>query len=244
MKRAAGAWIAAALALPLCAAPARAQSAGWPANDAFQLRFGYFFPEGGGDLWDGNEEVFTIDASDFEDFTFGIGWVHSFGNQFEVGVNLDFYDETQRSHYRDYVDEDGFLIFHDTELSHSPLSVDFRFLPGGRYRTRSGGRLVLKPVFYVGGGIGAVFWDYDEYGDFIDFGGDPLVIFPGAFGDSGTAFEYHGLAGVELPLGRSTHLLFEGRYTKADDELGGDFAGFGTIELGGASIHGGFSFRF
>lgn len=243
MNRAAGVMIAAALALPLSATGASAQGP-WPARNAFQLRLGYFFPEGGGDLWDGNEQAFTLDASDFDDFSFGLGWVHSYSNLVETGVNLDFYGSRVRSSYRDYVDSGGFPIFHDTRLGETPLTVDVRFLPGGRHRLRPGGRAVRKPVFYVGAGLGVVFWYYEEYGDFIDFTVDELPIFPGSFRDSGTAFEYHGLAGVELPLGRTTHLLFEARYSKADANLGGDFDGLGKIELGGPSLHGGLSFRF
>ena len=216
----------------------------WPRTEAFQLRFGAFFLEGGGELWDTNEELFTLEASDFDDFIFGLSWVHSFHNHFELGVNLDFYEETVLSHYRDFVDQRGFRIFHDTSLDLAPLSVDVRFLPGGRHRIRAKGRRILKPVFYVGGGIGTVFWEYEEVGDFLDFTEDPPEIFPARFQDDGNAFEIHALAGVELPFGRASSFLLEARYSKADDDLDDDFAGLGEIELGGTAVYGGLSFRF
>jgi hypothetical protein len=103
---------------------------------------------------------------------------------------------------------------------------------------------VLKPAFYLGAGLGATFWEYEEFGDFLDFSEDPPRIFHGDFNDDGVAFEIHGLVGVELPLNPAVGLLFEARYSLADDDLGDDFAGLGDIELGGASIAGGFSFRF
>ena len=245
MRRAARVVLATAfLAVGVGSAGAQNPHPPWPRTEAIQLRFGAFFLEGGGELWDSNEEVFTLDASDFDDFIFGLSWVHSFTNHVELGVNLDFYGETVLSQYRDYVDSDGFRIYHDTSLDLVPLTADVRFLVGGRHRIRAKGRRVVKPVFYVGGGIGAIFWDYEERGDFLDFTEDPLVIFPGRFQDDGSALEIHALAGVELPMGRATSFLLEARYSKADDDLGGDFSGLGEIELGGTAVYGGFSFRF
>lgn len=215
-----------------------------PNLQALQLRFGGFFPEGGGEFWEENEDVFTLDVSDFDGFVLGFGYVHLVHNHLEVGVNVDFYDESVHSEYRDFIDEFGFPIFHETHLELIPITADVRFLPFGRYRIRGGGRQVLKPAFYVGGGLGLTLWEYEEVGDFLDFGDDPVAIFFGQFQDSGTAFEVHGLAGVEFPLGRRTNLLFEGRVSAAADELSGDFAGLGDIELGGTSLYAGFSFRF
>jgi len=215
-----------------------------PRSEAIQIRFGWFWPAGGGELWDTNEQVFTLEASDLDGFTLGLGYLHSIGNVAEIGAGVEFYEETALSRYADFVDESGFGIYHDTELSLVPVTLDVRFLPGGRHRIRPGGRHVLKPVFYVGGGIGATFWEYAEAGDFLDFGAEPPVVFPGRFEDDGVAFEVHGVAGVELPLNPAVGFLIEARYSAADDELEDDFAGLGDIELGGASISGGFSFRF
>jgi len=244
MSRTATAAIVAVLALAVSASahggPPR------PRSNAFQVRFGWFFLEGDGELWETNEEVFTLKASDFDSFVFGLSFVHSFDNKVELGGNIDFYSRTVRSSYRDWVDGRGYPIYHDTYLAMTPMTVDVRFLPTGRHRIRAGGRRVLKPVFYVGGGIGFVLWNYEEYGDFLDFSEDPdnPYIFPASFRDDGAAFEYHGLMGVELPMGPASSILFEGRYSKADEKLGDDFEGLGNIELGGPSIYAGFSFRF
>ena len=230
------------LMLPLCATPSPAGPGS--ADHAFQFRFGGFFPEGGGELWDENESVFTQDASDFNDFVFGFSYVTGINNHLEVGFNTDFYEGNDVSSYRNFVDSGGFSIFHDTELEIIPLSLDIRLLPGGRYRMRAQGRRVLQPVYYVGGGIGMTLWEYREIGDFIDFD-DPLqpILF-GDFQDSDVAFQVHVMTGVELPLNRGFSVLFEGRYSWADDELSDDFVGLGKIELGGPSFFGGFGWRF
>ncbi len=244
MGRSAKVVAAAFLALWLADSKLAAHGPPVPTTEALQFRLGGFLPEGGGELWEENEDVFTLDVSDFDGFVLGFGYVHSVHNHLEVGINVDFYDESVHSEYRDFVDEFGFPIFHETRLELIPVTADVRFLPFGRHRIGAAGRQMLKPAFYVGGGVGATFWQYEEFGDFLDFSEDPVVVVFGEFLDSGTAFEVHGLAGIELPLGRMTNLLFEGRVSSATDELSEDFAGLGDIELGGTSIYAGVSFRF
>jgi hypothetical protein len=88
--------------------------------------------------------------------------------------------------------------------------------------------------------MGALFWDYREVGDFVDFSDPLLPIFFADFRDSGTTLETHALAGVELPLSRRSSLLFEGRYSWADDTV----RGLGRLELGGTWLYFGGSWRF
>jgi len=216
-----------------------------PPAHAVQLRFGGFFPSGGGPLWTDVENRFTLDASDLDGAVFGVSFVSGLGNSWEVGIHADFFDETVLSSEADFVDEDGFAIYHDTQLEMTPLTVDVRFLPGGRYRLRPGGVRVLKPVVYLGASAGINFWEYDEVGDFVDDTdpADPFV-FSDHFSEDGDAFQYGLLAGVELPVQPSFHVVFEGRYAWADDNLDEDLAFLESIELGGASIFVGASFRF
>lgn len=217
-----------------------------PAESAFQIRLGAFMPSGDSNFWDDTEDVFTLDVEDFDDFILGLTYVRPVSNQVEIGFNIDFYEETVRSEYRDYVDEFGYAILHDTELSLMPLTADVRFIPGGRHRIRPGGRHIVKPFFYLGAGVGLTFWEYEEYGDFLDFTFDPPEIFLDYFEDDGVAFEVHALAGVEIPLSRMTNLLLEARISESDDDLEGDFEGLPATELdlGGSSIYAGLSFRF
>lgn len=229
----------------LCVAPAASAQA--PRLDhQFQFRFGGFFPSGGGTFWDDNEATFTMDASDFNDFALGFTYVAPIHNRFELGFNLDFYDATVRSAYRDFADQDGFPIFHDTTLEMISATVDFRFLPTGRYAMRGSGgtRAVRHPVPYIGAGVGFLFYNYEEVGDFIDFGVDPNEIFFGRFVEDSGTFEAHVLAGIELPMSPAWSFLAEGRYSWASETPDGDFAGLGSLELGGFYGYVGFAFRF
>jgi hypothetical protein len=228
------------VAMLIClSAPAQAERL---QSHAFQVRLGGFLPSGGGDLWTENQDVFTQESSDFGDFTWGLSFATALSNNVEVGMNVDWYRSNVTSGYRDYVDQDGFAILHDTNVSKMPLTVDLRLLPAGRYRRLSDGGRALRPVFYLGGGGGLNLWSYEEVGDFIDF--DTSEIFLARFKDSGAAWEAHAMAGLELPVNPGFTVLFEGRYSWSKAELGGDLAGLGRIDLGGPSAYVGGSFRF
>jgi len=212
--------------------------------NAFQLRLGGFRPSGNSTFWSDNEAVFTLANSDFSDVVVGSSYVATLANHFEVGLNVDFYNSTYPSDYRELVDQAGFPIVHDSTLAMVPLTIDLRLLPAGRYRPAAPGRRALKPVFYVGGGIGLNFWEYSEAGDFIDFSEPDLPIFGTTYRDSGTAFLTSATTGLEFPVSPRFQVTFEGRYSWSKAELAGDFGGLGEIDLGGLSLYVGASFRF
>jgi hypothetical protein len=197
---------------------------------SFEARFGGFFLEGDGDFWADNESVFTLDASDFDDATIGLTYSVSFNRFFDMDINADLFDETIVSEYRDFTDDSGFPIFHDSTLSIVPVTLGLRFLPFGH--GRHGER---RPTLFLGAGAGVNFWRYEEFGDFIDFNdpANPLVF--GDFSESGQAFVSYVAAGLQLPVSHNFSLGFEARRFMSDDELKGDFAGLGTLDMNGTS---------
>ena len=242
MKRMLGAAAVAAafaIAVPTYAAAPGAQ------DSAFQFRLGGFFPGGGGSFWDANEAAFTLDHSDFNGLYGGVGYVASINNYLEFGLGLDFYSETVRSADRFYTDQNGYAILHDTRLSLTPITADIRYLPTGRYKERgpNGQHLVRHPVPYLGAGIGANYWQYQEEGDFV---ASDLSIVYDRLTASGFAFEKHVLAGVEFPVSPRWNIYFEGRYSWSDTTPGGvfDVVNPGRLDLGGASAVVGGSLRF
>ncbi|NIM01777.1 MAG: hypothetical protein GTN89_13325 [Acidobacteria bacterium] len=195
---------------------------------SFQVRLGGFFLDGDGPFWADNESIFTLDASDFDNTTVGLTYSHGFNRFFELDVNADFTNETVVSEYRDFVDGSGFPILHDSTLRTTPMTVGMRFLPLGR-----AGAGKSKPVFFLGAGGGVNFWTYEEFGDFIDFSDPANPIILGDFRETGEAFVSYGVIGLELPLSPSFNLGFEARHFSSDDELKGDFAGLGKLDMGG-----------
>jgi hypothetical protein len=211
---------------------------------AFQVRFGYFFPEGGGTLWDDVGNRFTLGPEEFNGPTWGLSFVTAVNANFEIGIHGDWYDRTVRSEERAFLDELGYPIEHDTTFSERPFAVDLRLVPGGRYRSAGRGGSSLKPVFYLGAGVGINLWEYEETGEFVDATDPTLPIYYGSFKESGEALEARVLAGLELPVSPGFNVLVEGRYSWSQDDLSRDLVDLGEIELGGAWGFVGASFRF
>jgi hypothetical protein len=108
-------------------------------------------------------------------------------------------------------------------------------------------RTKLAP--FVGAGVDAIFYQYEEYGDFIDFFDPTLPIIADAFVADGTAFGFHVLGGFRYYLNRDFAIVAEGRYQWATDEMGDDFAPnaaglVNTIDLSGATATLGVHIRF
>jgi outer membrane protein W len=134
----------------------------------------------------------------------------------ELGIGVDAYGRSVDTSYRDYTRPDESEIRQRLKLRIVPLGVTVRFLP-----TMKGARIAP----YVGAGVDALFYSYEETGDFIDFGDPGLAIVPDTFKDNGTAFGAHGVVGLRLYLSRDFAIVGEGRYQWAKaKEMGHDFA--------------------
>ena len=99
-------------------------------------------------------------------------------------------------------------------------------MPGGRHAT-------FAPYLAVGGDV--VFWEYEEFGDFIDFEDPDLPIIPDAFISDGVSVGGHAAAGVRVRLNHDFSLVGEGRYFLAPKvDMEEDFRG-NTLDLSGRS---------
>ncbi len=234
------------LTLVLAATPALAQPRDEDRpSSAFQFRVGGFFPAGGGQLWNADEQIFTLDHSDFNDGVLGFSYIHGVNNNFEVGFNVDFYDSTVGSIDRGFPAAGDLHPSHDTNLQLTPVTVDFRFLPAGRYSYRGKGKYrVHHPVPYLGAGFGMNFWRYEEEGYFIFLNTD-TGLYESQFDhtkDDGTAFEAHVLAGLELPMGPTWSMVFEGRYSWARARVGNSYVAQSELSRQDLTLDGPYAF--
>ena len=196
------------------------------------LRIGGFFPRGRDCGIPSNQraeytlfqdvcELYFAQPSDFDGVYGGIEYNQVLTNYVEVGVHYDYYSRTTDSSYRDYTWDDGSEIRQQLRLRVAPLGVTVRLLPTGKRH---------KIVPYVGGGVDALFYKYEEYGDFVCFppsGGEcrfDYDVIPDAFVSESTAFGYHALGGLRVYLNRDFAIVGEGRYQWGNDEMGDDFA--------------------
>jgi outer membrane protein W len=231
-------WIAlAAVAIVLAASAAEAQTyRRYGGDNALRFRVGMLTPDGESAYWADNAEVFTGDADGFEDIALGADFRFRLGERFGVLVSGDLWEGEEDQAYLDFVDAGGADIFHTTTLDVASLTAGlvFDILPRD-----------AAIVPYVGAGGGFYFWTLTEEGDFIDFN-DPAgpTIFDDIFEDEGEALGWYGLVGIEVPVGNTWSLFGEARWRSVEDELSGDFAGFGDLDLSGREIYAGASWRF
>lgn len=224
----------------LVASASRADAGG------LDLRLGAYFPRGNDTLFQDVRSLYLVEKSDFYGVYGGIEYNHVLMNNVELGISLDGNSRTVDSSYRDYTWDDGTEIRQALKLNMVPLGVSLRFVPTSK-------RARIAP--YVGGGVDAIFYQYEEDGDFVCF--PPAAgacrfdydVVPDAFVADGTAFGFHVLGGLRVYINRDIAIVGEGRYQWAKDDMGDDFAPnepglVNTIDLSGATFTVGVHIRF
>jgi hypothetical protein len=210
------------------------------AAGGLDLRIGGYFPRGSETLFTDVRELYLVERSDFYGVYGGVEYNQVVLRNVELAVHFDGYSRSVDTSYRDYVRPSGAEIEQTLRLQMLPLGVSVRFLPTSK-------RAKLVP--FVGGGVDAVFWEYEEYGDFIDFYDPSLPVIADAFRADGTAFGVHVLGGFRAYINRDFAIVAEGRYQWAEDDMGGDFAPnapglVNRLDLSGATFTVGLHVRF
>ncbi len=207
----------------------------WPGQSNIRFSLGEFAPDGSSSYWEDKEIDFTGSTDELADITLDIDYIYYWTERFGALVSMGGWQGKQTQSYRDFVDLSGRDISHLTTVEGVWLDFGLVFHLFDRRRA-------IMP--YVGAGGSVVFWELSEEGEFIDFDRSPPEVFNDAFFADGDAFGWFFLVGLEVPVSDSVALFAEGRWRRAEDELGSDFAGFGTLDLSGRSITGGVSFVF
>jgi opacity protein-like surface antigen len=193
----------------LVASASRADAGG------LDLRIGGYFPRGNDTLFQDVRDLYLVEKSDFFGVYGGIEYNQVLMDNVELGIHLDGYGRTVDTSYRDYTRPGGDEIFQSLKLNMVPLGVSIRFVPTSK-------RARIAP--YVGGGVDAIFYHYEESGDFIDFFDPELAIVGDTFVSDGAAFGFHVLGGLRVYINRDIAIVGEGRYQWAKDDMGDDFA--------------------
>jgi opacity protein-like surface antigen len=188
------------------------------------LRAGAFFPRADSTLFDDDSELYTVDKDDWRGFHGGAEFSWNLGETVELGVHLDGYGRTLHTNYREFNRPSGREITQTLKLTTAPLGVTLRFVPMGQRR--------FSP--YVGAGADVVFYEYEEFGEFIDFEDEELPIFDDAFISSGAAGGFHVVGGLRVPVNDDFSITGEVRYLWAKTDMGDDFRG-SEIDLSGPS---------
>jgi outer membrane protein with beta-barrel domain len=223
-------------------------AASWASG--LEVRLGAFFPNAKSDLFADDAVLYTpinraggctavtcppIHQSDWIGFYGGAEFSFSMSEHVELGLSVDGYERHLDTFYSNDTRPDGSDIRQTLKLSLVPVGVSLRFLPMSR-------RAPISPYFTVGGD--AIYYHYDEYGDFIDFFDPNRAIIPDSFHSSGWAWGGHAAVGVRIPLGHDFDLTTEGRYQFASKEQMGEDFFKSHLDVNGWAATMGFRLRF
>ncbi len=207
------------------------------------FRMGMNFPFANGGIFDLVTDQLTLEKGDFRAISLGVDVAFVVHDRLEIVGSGEYMRSTAPSEVRDFVDESDQPILQTTWLLRMPLTVAAKFFP--LPRGQSFGRYAWTPRRispYVGAGGGALFYRFEQDGDFVDF--QDLSIFEDRFRSSGWSPVVFGFGGLELNLTKRLFLDFQLRYEWAENDLGSDFRGFDPIDLSGLRATGGISVRF
>jgi opacity protein-like surface antigen len=238
MRRQVITWLAFSIIALGATAPLAAQQASYRTYrglNELRVRGGLFTPRGDSQYWTEKEFDFFTEAEDFEDFLLGVDYRRRLGARTYLVVSGTVFSAEESTSYREFVDESGFDIFHDTTLDIASGTIGVHFV-------LTGPDAAVQP--YLGGGGGFWAWNLEESGDFIDFSVTDPFIFSDTFTDDGAAFGWYWLVGLDVPVGDQFSVFAEVRWDRVDDELGSDFRGLGDLDLSGRQITAGVAFGF
>jgi hypothetical protein len=207
------------------------------------VRGSWLFASAASDLFDFVTSRLTIDKTDFN--APGLGGYVNIGvkSNLDAQFGIEYEKSNQPSEYRDLVDNNFQAIEQTTSLRSLNLMASLRvtLVPKGRSVSRFAW-VPTRVIPYVGGGGGAVYYEFLQTGDFVDY--TDLTVFPDTFRSTGWAPSLHAFSGVDVQVYRSLYATIEGRYTKASAKLGTDFIGFDPIDLSGFKVSAGINLLF
>jgi opacity protein-like surface antigen len=185
----------------------------------------------------------TLEKSDFRAAAFGGDFGFSVSSNFAIVAGFEYSGSEIKSESRDYVESNGDPIAQTTKFSQFPITATLRYYPGktGEF---VGSYAWIPTRFnpYVGGGGGALNYEFSQWGRFVDK--STLNIFKSTLKSDGWAPTAHIAGGIDINLTPRIFVNGEARYSWARADLSNDFTGFDPISLSGVRILGGVHFRF
>ena len=206
-------------------------------------RVGWLFAGADSDVFDFVTEQLTIDRSDFDAPTFGADVDVALTRHASLVFAFDLSSASRRSEYRDFVDNERLPINQTTRLRELNLSAGFKMAVTPRGREIGSRAWIPAAVTpYVGAGAGALHYEFEQKGDFVDF--VDFSVFPDTFRSNGWAPSAHVFGGVDVRVWKRLYVTAEARYLWSKADLEDDFVDFEPIDLSGAAVSGGIRYMF
>ena len=141
------------------------------------------------------------------------------------------------------MDQDQAFIEQSTTSQNVSADIGARYYFTDRGRTV--GRFAWVPsrlTPFVGGGIGRVWYTFEQSGDFIDF--QTMEVVNDRLSTQGSGAAAYVSTGADYSIGKQFFLTAEGRYRLAGGSVDGPYRDYGWIDLAGLSLTAGLAIRF
>lgn len=197
----------------------------------------------GSEIFDFVTKQLTIERSAFNRPAFGFDLSINVAPRLDVTMGFEGSRMSQGSEYRDFVDNKLLPIEQTTSLKEQAFSagVKFPLLPAGRRVSRFAW-IPSKFTPYVGAGGGILRYDFEQFGDFVDFADSH--VFNSHFRSAGWTPSAYASGGTDVHLFNRVFMSLEGRYTWSSATLDRDFVNFDPIDLKGFRFGAGFHYAF
>ncbi len=207
------------------------------------IRGNWVFASAGSDIFDFVTEQLTLDRSAFNKPALGLDFSLNVAPRIDVMLGFEGSRMEQASEYRHFVDNKLLPIEQTTSLKEQTLTagVKFALLPSGRRVSRYAW-IPSKLTPYVGAGAGVIRYDFQQFGDFVDF--QDSHVFSSTFKSAGWTPSGFALGGADIHVLRRVFMSVEGRYTWSSAKLDRDFIDFDPIDLKGFRFGAGFHYAF
>jgi hypothetical protein len=212
-------------------------------HGSVSVRGGFDHAIAGSDLFSFTSSMLTLDHGDFSGPAFQVDVDYTIVPRLDARFSFGFARASHGSEFRDYVDNNRQPIEQRTEFTRLPLTASVKAYLSGPGRTV--GHFAWIPsryAPYVGGGGGAMWYRFQQQGDFIDFA--TFNVFSDLFDSEGWTPTVQGFVGTDVSLSPRFAVTMEGRYQWARTPLGIDFRQFAPIDLSGFSLTAGFAIRY
>jgi hypothetical protein len=189
-------------------------------------------------IFDYSEETLFFSTEDLDDVALTVNIQWQMNPFLAVGLGTLSYQGSVESEDRYYVFEDGSPIIQTTELDTLWYGLLVNWAPLGAmesFGTRAWGPKRLVPYFQFG--IGFVDWEFSQFGDFVDY--ESEEVFFDHYLAEDVAFGARMGGGLRLQVSSRTSLFVHYNVVEAEDRLGGDFRGFGDLDLSSTSYQAG-----
>lgn len=211
---------------------------------SFSLRAGYAMANAGSDVFDDATSQLTLNKGDFGAFDWGGDISYSTSDRFDLVFDGEYAKSSASSEFRNFIDNNDQPIEQSTKFKRVPLSLGLKYYLTSRGRAVSHYAWIpSKYAPYVSVGAGAMYYSFEQKGDFVDF--QTLNVEPLTIESSGWAPMGRGAVGLEYTVSPWLALTGDARYVWAKATLDrNSFEGYDKIDLTGFTGTLGFRVRF